>query len=111
MRQDKERLLDILEAINVLEKNINGNKPFHQFDELMYLGIVRCLEIIGEAVRFLSDDIKSKHPAIPWKEIANMRNVLIHQYFDIDTEKVEKTIKEDIPKLKSEIQKILGNFN
>ena len=45
------------------------------------------------------------------KDAKGMRNVLIHQYFDIDTEKVEKTIKEDIPKLKSEIQKILGNFN
>jgi uncharacterized protein with HEPN domain len=66
--------------------------------------IIRQIEIIGEASKLISEKIKEKSPSIPWKDIAGMRDKLIHNYFGVDIEAVWKTIKEDIPILKKEIQ-------
>lgn len=110
MRDDKERLLDILEVINFLETHLPKDKSLGALREFEFMGVVRYLEIIGEACRTLSIQFKEKHNMVPWRQLANMRNVLIHQYFNVDTEKVEKTIKEDLPRLKTQIEKILENY-
>ncbi|MBI2995146.1 MAG: DUF86 domain-containing protein [Candidatus Melainabacteria bacterium] len=107
MRDDKSRLLDILEAMELLDKNLSFGKSLHELDELKFMGVVRCIEIIGEACRYLSEELKNKYPEIPWRQIANMRNILAHQYFNIDTEKVEKAIREDLPKIKEKVKEIL----
>lgn len=107
MRDDNERLLDILDAINIIDKSLSSGKEIHALNELEFLGIVRCIEIIGEACNNLSKPYQDKYSEVPWRQIANMRNILIHQYFNVDIEKVEKVVKENLPKLKSQIQKIL----
>ena len=109
MREARERLLDIIEAIEILEKSIPASKKLHELDEIVFLGIVRCIEIIGESCRALPEDFKAKHTTIPWNKIIGMRHVLIHQYFKIDIDKVEKAISNDIPILKEKILKILTN--
>lgn len=63
--------------------------------------------MIGEACRYLSQEIKSKHSEIPWRAISDMRNILIHQYFEVDEESVENVIKNHLPKLKETINKII----
>ena len=107
MRDDKERLLDITEVINKLLSLVPKNKPLHELGELEFMGVIRYLEIIGEASRSLSESFKGKYNYIPWREIANMRNILIHQYFNVDVEKVEIAVKKEIPQLKNQIEKIL----
>ncbi len=107
MREDKDRLQDILEAIGLLEKYLSNNKPLYTLTELEFMGVIKCIEIIGEACRGLSDGFKQKYVEIPWRQIANMRNILAHQYFEVDVEKVEQVIKEEIPKLKVQIEEIL----
>ena len=72
--------------------------------------IVRCFEIIGEAVNKIPDEIKRKYTKIPWIDIAGMRNKLIHEYFGIDCEILWKTIKYRIPELKEEMSKILEEY-
>ncbi len=76
-------------------------------DELLGKGIVRGLEIIGEATKKLDFEIYSNYPQIPWQEIAGMRDVLIHNYFGIDYDVVWHTITNDIPELYHEIQRII----
>ena len=110
MRDDKIRLLDILDAIELLDKCLPVNKVLHQLDELSFMGVVRCLEIIGEACKYLSEDLKNKYPDVPWRQVANMRNILAHQYFKVDITKVEKAVVEDIPKFKKQIQLILKSI-
>jgi uncharacterized protein with HEPN domain len=68
--------------------------------------VVRELEIIGEASKNLSAEFKKSLPAIPWKDVAGMRDKLIHEYFGVDLETVWQTVKEDIPLLK----KVLKNY-
>lgn len=68
--------------------------------------VVRNLEIIGEAAKNLSPNLKEKYPEIPWAEIIGMRNKIIHEYFGIDTEILWQTIRDDLPKLKILVSKI-----
>lgn len=68
-------------------------------------GIIRELEIIGEASKQLSLEFKEKYPDIPWKDIAGMRDKLIHEYFGVDLNAVWETVEDDLPILKSALQK------
>jgi uncharacterized protein with HEPN domain len=65
--------------------------------------------VIGDATKKLRDETKEKFPYIPWKEFAGMRDVVVHQYFRVDIEIVWNTATIDIPKIKSEVEKILSS--
>ena len=75
-------------------------------DPIMIRAFTRSLEIIGEAVRNLPQDFKEKYPNVPWKEIAGMRNKLIHEYFGVNYGIIWRTVKEDIPRLRTQINEI-----
>lgn len=110
-RDDGVYLRHALDAIGKIEsyiRNVDRN-TFHR-DSLVQDGVVRQLEIIGEAVKRLSPEIRERHAHIPWKRIAGMRDKLIHDYFGVDLEAVWKTAKEDLPVLKREIAGILASL-
>ena len=69
--------------------------------------IVHQLQIIGEALRSISEDFKLEHNDIPWKETIGMRNILVHRYFDLDTDLVWKAVISDIPELKEKVRSSL----
>ena len=71
-------------------------------------GVIRQIEIIGEATKRLSTDFRSRHRHIPWDDIAGMRDKLIHDYFGVDIEKVWLTAKDDRPMLRAEVKQILA---
>ena len=101
-------LLHIRDAIQHIEtytKHIQY-KDFIQ-TRLVQDGVIRQIEIIGEATKNISTKFKEKHPDIPWKKIAGMRDKLIHQYFGVDIKKVWQTVKKDLPILKSKINSII----
>lgn len=107
MRDDRERLLDILEAIERIEHYARrGRKAFEQ-DELLQTWIIHHIQIIGEASRKVSDALRAAHPEVPWSQIIAMRNILVHDYFRVDTEEVWAAVERDLPKLKHKIEAIL----
>lgn len=108
MERDKVYLHHIIDAIHKIEKYIFG-KTFQDFlkDTLVQDGVVRELEIIGEATKNLSTALKATHEGIPWQDIADMRNKLIHEYFGVDYITVWKVVKEDLPQLQEKIQSLL----
>jgi uncharacterized protein with HEPN domain len=110
MRRERERLLDILEAIERIEKYAEEGKDAFESDELIQTWIVHHIEIIGEACRSLSDDFQATHANVPWTDIIGMRNILVHHYFGIDTDAVWSVVEKDLPELKLNIQAILGNL-
>ena len=73
--------------------------------------VLRALEIIGEATKNLSGELKAKSPEMDWKNIAGMRDKLIHAYFGVNLPLVWETVKKDLPQLKKQAQKILENLN
>ena len=98
---------DILESIKKIEVYIN-NISFEDFknNSLINDAVVRNLEIIGEAVKNIPNEIRKNNPSIEWKKIAGLRDVLIHEYSGINFEILWDVVTNKIPLLKKEIQKI-----
>ena len=101
-------LLDIQNSLNKILK-YTDNISFEQFvdNEMLKDAVERNLEIIGEAVKNLSDDFKSNYPNIPFRQIAGMRDKLIHDYFGIDYEIIWETIKNNLPEFNKNIKEII----
>ena len=76
-------------------------------DRKTVYAVLRCIEIIGEAAKNIPSEVRKKHPEIPWKEMAGMRDKITDFYFGLDIQKIWLVLKEDIPRLKPLIQKIL----
>ena len=110
MRDDRERLLDILEAIERIEKYAARGRDGYERDELVQNWIVHHLEIIGEATRSLSETLRNRHPEVDWAEPIGMRNVLAHHYFDIDLDQVWSVVISDLPIFRSTIEAILAEM-
>lgn len=110
MRDDRERLLDILEAISQIERYaIKGFDAFSQ-DELIQVWFTRHLQIIGEASRSLSSNLIEKYPGVPWGEIIALRNILVHNYFEIDLEVFWGIVQNDLPPLKKQVETIIQDL-
>ncbi|MDB5038133.1 MAG: Nucleotidyltransferase [Bacteriovoracaceae bacterium] len=108
MSSDRERIEHIAEAILQIRKYSNRGREAFKSDELIQNWMVRHLQVIGEAASKLSIEIKTKHTEVPWREIIGMRHVLVHDYFEIDVERVWKVIEHDLDRLNSHINKLLG---
>ena len=103
-REDRIFLRHILDAIGKIEEYIKeqDEKNFLE-NTLVQDGVIRQLEIIGEAVKCISSQLRNKRTNIPWQDMAGMRDKLIHHYFGVDIEKVWFTVQHDLPFLKVEI--------
>jgi len=107
LRDDRERLLDIDEAIEKIEKYVSiGYQAFIE-DERTQVWIIHHLQVIGEASNHLSDELTEQNQDIPWADIVGLRNILVHQYFGIDLRQVWETAELDMPILKAKIREIL----
>jgi uncharacterized protein with HEPN domain len=107
MRDPRERFLDMLEAIDHIERYaVHGRQAFER-DELIQNWFVRHLQSIGEAARGLPLDMLAKAPDIPWSKIIGMRHILVHDYFNIDKDLVWDVVERDLPDLKRKVEAIL----
>jgi len=107
-RDYRDYLSDILDAVNDVENFVQG-LTYDEFikDRKTLNAVVRSIEIIGEASKNIPEPIKAKYKELPWKQMAGMRDKLIHAYFGIDAETLWKAAKDNIPLLKMPIQRIL----
>jgi len=102
-------LADILDSIHKID-NFTHGMDFIEFkkDEKTIYAVVRALEVIGEASKRIPPNIRKKHPEVPWKLMDGMRDKLIHEYFGVDLSIIWKTIKDDLPALKTAFEKLVS---
>lgn len=109
MKKDPKTFLEhILAAVLAVEEYTKGmtEKRFLK-DPKTQDAVIRQLEIIGEAVKNLPMDVRSRFPNIPWKQVAGMRDWLIHEYFGVDLEIIWHTAKDDLPSVKNAMRELL----
>ena len=97
---------DIIEAMtNAME--FTKDMSYDEFvkDTKTVYAVIRAIEIIGEAVKNISEEIRKKYPDIPWRSVAGMRDKVIHAYFGVKTERIWEVVKRDIPGLKPKFEK------
>ena len=97
----------MIEACESVQRFIQGRQR-HDFesDQMLLFAVVRAIEVLGEAAGKVSEDTRSACPEIPWPEIINMRNRLIHGYFDIDVDIVWNTASIELPALLTDLRRI-----
>lgn len=107
MKTDKIYIIHIIECISHIEEYTQNDKSTFFESTLVQDATIRNLEIIGEATKKVSLSLRQSHPEVPWKEMAGLRDVLIHDYFGVDVNIVWNVIEREIPKLKLALEKIL----
>jgi uncharacterized protein with HEPN domain len=108
MRDYKLYVKDILDAAEAIESFVEG-VDFEKFraDDKTTSAVIRKFEIIGEAAKHVPDAIREKYPTVPWKEMAGMRDKLIHFYMGVKYELVWRTIKDVIPQIKPVLRQMI----
>jgi len=102
------RLEDILGALERIHNYTQGMDLDHfKSDQRTIDAVVRNLEIIGEAAKHIHNSIIQEYPCVPWKYMKGMRNILIHEYFGINSDIIWHTVRYDLPPLKSQLEKII----
>ena len=111
MRNHSLCLTDILEALESIQSFVEG-MGFEDFkqDNKTSSAVIRKFEVIGEAAKRVPESIKQKYPSVPWKEMAGMRDKLIHFYFGVNYDLLWQTIKNRIPEIKPVISQILRDL-
>ena len=108
-KDQKAYLYHMIEAIGNIESYVDGlsEQDFYE-SKIVQDAVIRNLEIIGEAAKQVSKAIKDKHPGIEWKQIAGLRDILIHEYFGVDIEKVWRIVQNRLLELKKKLIKIVS---
>jgi uncharacterized protein with HEPN domain len=108
MRRDRERILDMLEALDSLAQIILGCSEVEFFaSDIIYSACAHKLTIVGEAAARMSTETRERNPGIAWQKVAGLRNVLVHEYFGVDRPMVWEVAVADAPLLRDQIAAIL----
>ena len=108
MKDDRIYIEHILQSIEKIQSYISGkDQETFSNDSITQDAVVRQLEIIGEATKRISKELRNKNSDVPWDDMAGMRDVLIHDYLDVDLNIVWKTASQSIPGLKALLNKLV----
>jgi uncharacterized protein with HEPN domain len=108
VKEDRIYLAHIRGAIERIEAFTSGGRDKFLADPMVQDAVIRNLEVIGEAVKGLSEDLRAAHPDVPWRQIAGMRDVLIHHYFGVKLETVWQVVADHVPPLSRRIRQLLS---
>ncbi len=111
MSRDATYLRHILDAIQKIENYVAVGHETYLAETHWQDAVIRQLEIVGEATKRLSSDVRANNPDVPWRRIAGLRDVLIHNYMGVDVDAVWEMTQEPIPALKDHVEAILAELD
>lgn len=111
MRREQERLHDILEAIQAIERYASQGRQAFDEQELIQVWMVHHLQIVGEAANALSSELTDRYPQVDWARIVAFRNVVVHEYFRVSLNLIWAILQNNLPKLKSTVEEMLLEFD
>ncbi len=110
--KDKDRLQHILDAIdNIFELTKDTSTEALSANKMQFYGIVKCIEIIGEAAYFVTKSFRNKHKETPWEQIIRMRHVLVHDYYRIKEDEIRYVIEDNLTPLREQIARYIAETN
>jgi uncharacterized protein with HEPN domain len=109
VKDDRAYLEHIRDALSDIATYTNVGRGAFFADRMRQDATLRKLQVIGQAVKNLSEDTKSRQPQIPWKQIAGMRDKVIHDYFGVNLEIVWAVVDKDLPKLGIAVAELLAS--
>lgn len=110
MKDDRVYLQHIRDCLELITIYTEGGRSYFMTDRKTQDAVIRNLEILGEAVKHLSDTAQRSRPEVPWRRLAGMRDVLIHQYFGVKLDIVWDVIEKEVPKLLDVVDQMLQNL-
>jgi uncharacterized protein with HEPN domain len=110
VRSDPDRLLDMVEMCNLLIEHASDDEALAT-DPVIQAAAQRWIEVLGEAATHLSDELRSAHPEIPWREIIGTRVILAHAYFHVDQDIIGDVVKRDVPAILDGLQAIVDSLD
>ncbi len=112
MREHRDYLEDILSSVRETAE-FTVDMTFEDFsqDRKTTNAVVRSLEVLGEAAKQIPDELRDQAPDVPWKRMAGMRDKLIHEYFGVDLSIVWTVIKDELPPLRPQIERLLAKLD
>ena len=111
MKDDHLYLQHMRDAIDKIETYASVGRDTFMAASHWQDAVIRQLEIVGEATKHLSDDLRSRYPDVPWRRIAGLRDVLIHNYMSVDVDAVWEVTQIGIPELKAQLLRILQDVD
>lgn len=109
VKEDTPYLLHMREAIGRIVEYVAGGEDQFRRDPKTQDAVIRNLEIIGEAAKRLSAATRDRAPSVPWKDVAGMRDKLIHDYFGVNLDLVWATVVEELPKFRTTLDELLSD--
>lgn len=111
VKADYPYLMHILDAINAINEYAGELLwPDFQKNRMVQDAVIRQIQIMGDAAKLVSSDLKKKHPELPWNKMAGMRDKLIHQYFGVDNYLLWQTAVIHVPKLKGDLERLIHSI-
>lgn len=110
MKNDLLYLSNIQECIAVIELYTQDGRESFDSNRIIQDAVIRNLEVIGEATKRLSNQLRDSYSEIPWRQIAGLRDILIHDYLKVDLEEVWSVVENDLPQLKLQVVQMIQNF-
>ena len=107
MKDDRVYLLHIRDSVQRIFQYTAAGKAVFFSETIIQDAVIRNLEIVGEAVKNISDKIRLSYPEVPWKQIAGMRDKIIHEYFGVNLDLVWDAVEKDLPSLAEKVETIL----
>lgn len=110
MKDDRLYLIHILESLGKIEDYTRGGRDAFMDSPMVQDAVIRNFEVIGEAVKQIPDSLKLEHPEVPWRRIAGLRDVLIHQYMSVDLDAVWAIVDGELPEFRQVVAGILARL-